>query len=90
MALAVASLLVVGASSLGAAPGGPIAVLFPPWWSGTQAMLAAAAGGLPVRFGAVRFIVVLVPDMPDAARLLHRAGAWLLLDPRVLGGCAAA
>ena len=90
MALAVGSLLAGGAFSLGAPPGGPIAAFFPPWWNGTQAMLAAAAGGLPVRFGSARFIVVVVPDTQDATRLLHRAGAWLLLNPRVLGGCAAA
>jgi hypothetical protein len=42
---------------------------------------------MPVRFGATGFVVVVVPGAPDATRLLRRAGAWLLLDPRVLGGC---
>ena len=90
MALAVGSVLAAGASSLGAPPGGPIAALYPPWWSATQSLLAATAGGRPVRFGAAGFVVVVVPDTPDATRLLRQAGAWLLLDPRVLGGCVAA
>ena len=90
MALAVGSMLAVGASSLGPPPGGPIAALYPPWWSATQCLLAAAAGGMPVRFGATSFVVVVAPETPDAARLLRQAGAWLLLDPRALGGCVAA
>lgn len=90
VALAVGSLLAAGASSLGPPPGGPIAALYPPWWSASQCLLAAAAGGMPVRFGAAGFVVVVVPETPDAARLLRRAGAWLLLDPRALGGCLAA
>jgi hypothetical protein len=45
---------------------------------------------MPVRFGAAGFVVVVVPDTPDAARLLRHAGAWLLLNPRALGGCLGA
>lgn len=91
LALAAGSLLAAGASSLGPPPPGrPVAALYPPWWSASQSLLAAAAGGMPVRFGATRFVVVVVPDTPDAARLLRQAGAWLLLDPRALGGCIAA
>ena len=90
VALAVGSLLAAWASSFGPRPDGPIAALYPPWWSASQCLLAAAAGGMPVRFGAAGFVVVVLPDTPDAARLLRRAGAWLLLDPRALGGCVAA
>lgn len=87
IAVAVGSLLAAGAVSLGPPPNGPIAAIYPPWWSATRSLLAAAAGGMPVRFGATGFVVVVVPGAPDATRLLRRAGAWLLLDPRVLGGC---
>ncbi|MGI4945701.1 MAG: hypothetical protein ACRYHQ_34935 [Janthinobacterium lividum] len=90
VALAAGSMLAAGASSLGPPSDGPIAALYPPWWSASQCLLAAAAGGRPVRFGAAGFVVVVSPDTPDAARLLRRAGAWLLLDPRALGGCLAA
>lgn len=90
VALAVGSMLTAGASSLNPPPGGPIAALYPPWWSASQSLLAAAAGGTPVRFGATGFVVVVVPETPDAERLLRQAGAWLLLDPKVLGGCFAA
>ena len=90
VALAVGSMLAAAASSLGPPPGSPIAALYPPWWSASRSLLAAAAGGMPVRFGATRFVVVVVPDTPDAARLLRQAGAWLLLDPKALGGCVAA
>lgn len=90
VALAVGSLLAAGASSLGPSQDGPIAALYPPWWSASQCLLAAAAGGMPVRFGAAGFVVVVVPDTPDAARLLRHAGAWLLLNPRALGGCLGA
>ncbi len=90
VALGVGSMLAAGALSLAPPPGGPIAVLYPPWWSASRSLLAAAAGGMPVRFGATSFVVVVIPDTPDAARLLRQAGAWLLLDPRALGGCVAA
>ncbi len=90
VALAVGSMLAAGASSLGPPPGGPIAALYPPWWGASRSLLAAATGGVPVRFGAAGFVVVVVPDTPDAARRLRQAGAWLLLDPEVLGGCVTA
>ena len=88
--LAAGSMLAAGASSLAPPAEGPIAALYPPWWSATQSLLAAGAGGLPVRFGAAGFVVVIVPDTADAAERLHQAGAWLLLDPKLLGGCFAA
>ncbi len=88
-ALAIGSTLAAGAASLGPAPGGPVAAFYPPWWGANRSLLAAAAGGLPVRFGAARFVVVVVPETANAVRLLRQNGAWLLLDPRALGGCFA-
>lgn len=69
---------------------GPLAVLFPPWWSATEALRAAATAGTPVRFGAAGFVVVIMPDGPNAVRRLRRAGAWAVVDPQALGGCIAA
>lgn len=63
---------------------GPVAAVFPPWWDGTRVLRAAGAAGPVVRFGALPFIIIVVPDHRD---LLRQAGAWLVLDPRGLGGC---
>jgi hypothetical protein len=51
--------------------------------------VAAASAGTPVRFGATGFVVVVMPDTPDAAGRLRHAGAWAVLDPLALGGCVA-
>ena len=77
---------VVAVASLFAAPAdGPVAAVFPPWWSGADAVSAAWGAGPVVRFGAAPFIVIVAAV--DRA-VLRRQGAWLLLDPRALGGCA--
>lgn len=67
---------------------GPIAAVFPPWWGDRRAFVAASTAGPVVRFGAVPFIVVVAAAGNDRA-LLYAAGAWLLLDPRSVGGCTA-
>ena len=64
---------------------GPVAVLFPPWWDSRGSLTAAGSAGPIVRFGAVPFVVVV--DAADRDRL-WAAGAWLLLDPAILGGCS--
>ena len=73
--------------SMAPSPEGPVAAVFPPWWDGARSLAAAAPAGAVVRFGALPFIVVVAPERRD---LLHRAGAWLILDPRALGGCTPA
>ena len=65
---------------------GPVAAIFPPWWDARSAFVAAGDAGAVVRFGALPFVVIVAAT--DRARL-RAAGAWLLLDPRALGGCAA-
>ena len=89
LAFAAGSLLAVAGWSPRVSPGRPVAALFPPWWSAPRALAAASAGGMPVRFGAAGFVVIVMPDIPDAMQRLRQAGAWLLLDPKVLGGCVA-
>ncbi len=64
---------------------GPVALIFPPWWSAARSMLAAADAGAIIRFGSMPFIVVIIPD-PNAPGA-NDTGAWLRLDPLHLGGC---
>ena len=89
-ALAATSALAAAVLSLAPPVSGPVAALFPPWWTATRSLVAASGAGTPVRFGAAGFVVVLMPDTQDAAARLHRAGAWLVLDPKALGGCVSA
>ncbi|MGC9271110.1 hypothetical protein [Acidiphilium sp.] len=63
---------------------GPVAAVFPPWWSGARALQAAASAGAVLRFGGYRFVVV---ALPRRRVMLERAGAWVLLDPLASGIC---
>ncbi len=85
MLAALVPLAVALASTLAPLPNGPVAAVFPPWWSATDAVASAAAAGRVIRFGAFPFIVVVLAT--DRAEL-RAHGAWVLLDPRALGGCA--
>lgn len=68
-------------------PGEPLAAMFPPWWSRTDALAAAVeAGGAIVRIGPSS-LVVAHASAPDFEARLHAAGAWILFDPRGLGLC---
>ena len=76
------------ALAVGAAPSsGQTAVLFDPRLDRRAILQAVAASDARlVRFGALPGSVVV--DMPEGGRSrLSRAGAWLLADPLVLGGC---
>ncbi len=66
---------------------GPVAALFPPWWDAARTMQAASSAGSIARFGALPFVVVIVRDGSASNGRLRDAGAWLILDPRGLGGC---
>ncbi len=68
---------------------GVIAAVFPPWWSPTQALNAAATAGDLQRPGGLATIVVIHGDPKTLADRLRRAGALLLLDPVGAGFCAA-
>lgn len=65
-----------------------VAVVFAPWIDEATAMSrVGAAGGAVIRAGNVGFISVAMPQSPEFATDIRAAGAWLLLDPQVVGGC---
>jgi hypothetical protein len=68
---------------------GQAAVLFNPSLERRELMIQVAHSGADlVRFGgAPGLVVVELPD--DGPAALRRAGAWLVMDPIVMGGCAA-
>ena len=80
----------IGAVALSMRPTatGPVALIFPPWWGGTRAVLAAARSGAVIRFGARPFIVIVLPDGRAPKNALGQSGAWLVLDPAQVGGCS--
>jgi hypothetical protein len=67
---------------------GPLALIFPPWWGGTRAVVAAVRSGYVIRVGAQPFIVIVLPDSGAPGSRLRQSGAWLVLDPAGVGGCA--
>jgi len=65
-----------------------VAVVFAPWIDEATAMSRVGeAGGAVIRAGNLGFISVAMPASPDFAADIRKAGAWLLLDPQVVGGC---
>jgi len=64
---------------------GPVAALFPPWWSARQSIAAAGSAGAVIRLGAFPCIVIV---LAMDRTLLRSHGAWLLLDPSAVGGCS--
>jgi hypothetical protein len=82
---------VVAAFSISLTPptSGPVAAVFPPWWTAGRALLAAAKAGPVVRFGA-SFVVIVVPDVRHPVSALRHGGAWFVVNPQLLGGCGGA
>jgi hypothetical protein len=66
---------------------GPVAAVFPPWWRGAEVFAAAAGAGRIIGPGAVPFVVVVAPEGARTAERLRAAGAILVIDPIVAGGC---
>ena len=65
-----------------------VAIVFAPWTDEATAMSrVGAAGGAVVRAGGAGFISVAMPQSPEFAKDIRAAGAWLLLDPQIVGGC---
>lgn len=70
---------------------GPLAAVFPPWWTPAAAFGAAATADVAiVRTGAWQTLLIVQPgeSATVAASRLRAAGAWLVLNGRVAGGCA--
>ncbi|MEQ8404091.1 MAG: hypothetical protein RKE49_03260 [Oceanicaulis sp.] len=90
-ALALSAGLPVFGAVASTPPGGQAAVLFDPRMTRAElAEAAARAGASIVRFGAAPgSIVVELPDSGGSGAL-RAAGAWLVADPIILGGCASA
>ncbi|MFB9262875.1 hypothetical protein ACFFWD_06765 [Bradyrhizobium erythrophlei] len=88
-ALLIASWIAIAALSLRVrADTDVVAVVFPPWWSARQALLAAASANANiVRLTAVPSLVVVRPDDADGLKRLRQAGAWLTIDPRAVAAC---
>jgi hypothetical protein len=85
--LAAGSLVAAAALVLRPPAAAPVAAVFPPWWGAARTAVAAGSAGLIVRFGAGPFVVVVMPQGDGSVAALRRAGAWLVVDPQVLGGC---
>lgn len=62
--------------------------VFPPWWDQARSLAAADEAGAVVAAGAAPFVMVVRRDDGQAAARLRAAGALLVLDPRLAGGCA--
>jgi hypothetical protein len=89
IALLLASAIAIAALSLQVRPGTVIvAVVFPPWWSSRQAMLAtASANAAIVRITALPAILVVLPDAHEGLTQLRHAGAWFAIDPQAIAAC---
>ncbi|MGY6628880.1 MAG: hypothetical protein ACXIVL_10195 [Oceanicaulis sp.] len=84
-----ASLPVAGAV-LGAPETGQAAVLFHPSSTPSQLALAAASAGVEiVRFGGAPGAMIVNIETAAGHAALRDAGAWLIADPVILGGCTA-
>jgi len=88
-ALLFASSMAIAALSLQVRPGAEIvAVAFPPWWSAQEVFHASAsANAAIVRMTALPSLLVVRPDDHDGLARLHRAGAWLTMDPQAIAAC---
>ena len=89
-ALAAASVVAVAALQGVPRDGAQVAAIFSPWMRSDRVMARVAqADALLVRRGLLDSIVVVQSDEPGLIRRLYAAGAWLVIDPTVFGGCLA-
>ena len=88
ISLAAASALAMAALQAYPRDGTQVAALFAPWAGGGEVFArVAGADGLVVRRGLFDSIVVVRSDAPGLINRLYGAGAWLVIDPDVFGGC---
>ncbi|HEX2525447.1 MAG TPA: hypothetical protein VHL31_03970 [Geminicoccus sp.] len=87
--LLLASLVATAWLAVQPKPSRSVLAIFAPWWSQEDVLKAAGLSGVAI-VGAgswPNFLVVMPADPSDGAAL-YAAGAWLLLDPRLLAACA--
>lgn len=89
---AMASVSVVVVVAMAFAPSGAdgaaVAVVYTPWTSSRDALTRAVeAGARFVRFGALPFIVVVMPEGKGYAARARAGGALFMADPQAVGGC---
>ncbi|HEY1543264.1 MAG TPA: hypothetical protein VGG01_12710 [Xanthobacteraceae bacterium] len=88
--LAAASVLAMAGLEAHPRDGMQVAAVFAPWTSsGGVIAHVAEADGLVVRRGLFDSIIVVRSDAPGLIGRLYGAGAWLVIDPDVFGGCLA-
>jgi len=87
--LLLASVVAVSTLSLRAHPDSEtVAVVFPPWWSVSDALQATAeADAAIVRTTAIASIVVVRPRGREGMARLREAGGWFVVDPQAIAGC---
>lgn len=86
--LALASAVVLLALGSRSADAREAAGVFPPWWSRSEVMQAAAAAGEVRDLGAAPFIIVIRDPDGQAAEKLRRAGALFSVAPAGSAVCA--
>jgi hypothetical protein len=86
-----AALILLAATATPRGDAQAVAAIFPPG-TASQAIAAAidAVDGRIVRLGAFANIVIVESGQPDLAAGLRAHGAWLVVDPIVVGACAPA
>jgi len=90
IALALISVVALGTAQMRPSDkaGDQVAVIFGPGTSLAEAIARiGGADGMVVRAGAFSNIVVAVGSAPDFIDRVREKGAWLVVDPRGLGGC---
>jgi hypothetical protein len=87
--LLIASWLVIAALSMQVRAGAEVvAVAFPPWWNTQQVFFAAASADVTiVRLTALPGLLVVRPGDGNGLTRLHKAGAWLIIDPQAIDAC---
>ncbi|WP_323796942.1 hypothetical protein [Nisaea sp.] len=71
------------------AAGQTAAAIFPPWLNKTEILGAvSAAGGRMLRHGGIDSVALVRLETPDDAQQLKHAGAWAVVAPAALFGCA--
>lgn len=65
-----------------------VAVVFAPWTPSEAAIgRSVEAGARFVRFGAVPFVTIVIPESQGYPARAFAAGAWLVIDPLALSAC---